>query len=484
LNLDLVIPEFVVLASSITVILFSLFNDDKRWLYIISLVGLAVAAGFAISYWGGGNQSVFDDLLVIDHFSLFFKLLFIATAALVILASVAYISKFSDFKGEYLALVLISTLGMMLLASATELISLFVSLELTSLPLYALACFLKDQKSTESALKYFLIGAISSTIFLYGMIYIFGFTGSTRLSDIAAAIGNQVGTDSTGASGLLLGIVLIITGSGFKIAAFPFQMWVPDVYEGAPTPVTAYVSVASKAAGFALILRIFYVAFSLPGWLSNNWAMAFACLAVIGMTAGNLWAIPQSNIKRMLGYSSIAQAGYIMLGLATMGLAGTTNILGQSGMLFFLGGYAATNLGAFFAIIAISEKVGSDNINDFAGMGRKSPLLALALSFCLISLIGIPPTVGFMAKFYLFGAAVQQGLLWLVIVAVVNSVISAYYYLRVVKVMWLDETKLEVVGRSSMPLAIATAISCLLVLLLGVVPKFLMKLAEMAANIF
>ncbi len=212
MNLNLIIPELVVLACAITVILFNLFSNNKRWLYIISLVGLAAAAGFAISYWSGGSQSAFNHILAIDHFSLFFKLLFIGTAALVILASVSYVSRFSDFKGEYLALVLISTLGMMLMASATELISLFVSLELTSLPLYALACFLKDKKSTESALKYFLIGAISSTIFLYGMIYVFGFTGSTRLGDIAAGISNHVGTDSTGSSGLLLGIVLIITG--------------------------------------------------------------------------------------------------------------------------------------------------------------------------------------------------------------------------------------------------------------------------------
>jgi NADH-quinone oxidoreductase subunit N len=483
-NLELIIPELSVLACAIIVILCNLFTSNTKLLSIISLIGIAVAGGFTISYWGGDDRVIFSNMLAIDTFALFFKLLFLSIAALVILASINYTAKFIQFKGEYIALVLISTLGMMLLASAAELISLFVALELTSLPLYALACFLKNQKSTESALKYFLIGAISSAIFLYGMIYIYGFTGTTQLNEIAAAIGNSVAGDSAGSPGLLLGIVLIIAGSGFKIAAFPFHMWVPDVYEGAPTPVTAYLSVASKSVGFAVILRVFYSAFSLPAWLSNDWGMAFAILAVIGMTAGNIWAIPQVNIKRMLGYSSIAQAGYLMLGLATMGMASISSMAGQSGLLFFLAGYTATNLGAFFAVIAISEKTGSDNIEDYAGMGKTSPLLALALSFCLMSLIGIPPTVGFMAKFYLFSAAVQQGLLWLVIVAVINSVISAYYYLRVVKVMWLNEPKLEVTTPASTPLSVATAISCLLVLSLGIAPRFMMRLAELAARMF
>lgn len=484
MHFELVIPELVVLACALIVILFNLFSSNKRLLNVISLVGLAVAGGFTISYWGQGSQLIFNNMLAIDHFALFFKFLLLGIAAMVILASVNYASKFNQFRGEYLTLVLISTLGMMLMASATELIFIFVSLELTGLSLYTLVCFLNNQKSTESALKYFLLGAISSAIFLYGLIFIFGFAGTTQLGAIAAVVQNKVAADSTGNVGLLLGIVLIITGLGFKITAFPFQMWAPDVYEGAPTPVTAYLSVASKSAGFAIILRIFYSAFSLPEWLSNEWGMAFAILAVIGMTVGNIWAIPQINIKRMLAYSSIAQAGYLMLGLATMGLAGKADIQGQSGLIFFLAGYTATNLGAFFAVIAISEKTGSDNIEDYAGMGRKSTLLALALSLCLISLIGIPPTVGFMAKFYLFSAAVQQNLLVPVIIAVINSVISAYYYLRVVKVMWLNEVKLEMTATTSTPLTIATIISCLVVLFLGVTPNFMMRLAEIAAKMF
>jgi NADH-quinone oxidoreductase subunit N len=271
-------------------------------------------------------------------------------------------------------------------------------------------------------------------------------------------------------------------GFGFKIAAFPFQMWVPDVYEGAPTPITAYLSVASKAAGFAIILRVFYSAFNVPAWLSQDWAIMFAVLAAIGMTVGNIVAIPQTNIKRMLGYSSIAQAGYLMLGIATMGLSTGNDLLGQSSVIFFLAGYAVTNMGAFIAIIAISNKVGSDLIEDYAGVGKRSPLLALALTLCLISLTGIPPTAGFMAKFYIFSAAVQQNLLWLVIIAVLNSVISAYYYLRVVKVMWLDEPKFEGRVPSSGALRLALFLACFGVLLLGVIPNYVMKLAGWAAQ--
>jgi NADH-quinone oxidoreductase subunit N len=241
--------------------------------------------------------------------------------------------------------------------------------------------------------------------------------------------------------------------------------------------------VASKATGFAIILRIFYSAFNLPAWLSNDWGMIFAILAAIGMTVGNIVAIPQLNIKRMLGYSGIAQAGYLMLGIAAMGLATSNGVMGQSSLIFFLTGYAATNMGAFIAIIAISNKVGSDLIEDYAGIGKRSPLLALALTLCLISLTGIPPTAGFMAKFYIFSAAVQQNLLWLVIIAVLNSVISAYYYLRVVKVMWFNEPKFEGRVSSSGALRLALLLACLGVVLLGVIPGYLMKLTEMAAKI-
>jgi NADH-quinone oxidoreductase subunit N len=482
LDLVLIAPEIVLLVSAIVVILLDLFLQRKSLLAIISLVGLAISFGFAVALWGDNPQTTFNNMLTVDKFALFFKFLFLVISALVILASTDYVSKFARFQGEYYALVLLSTLGMMLLTAATELITIFVALELISIPLYAMVGFLKDSKSTEASLKYMLLGAIASAILLYGMAFVFGFTGKTQLGDIAQAIGTLSLTGGSASFGLLLGLILMIVGFGFKIAAFPFQMWVPDVYEGAPTPITAYLSVASKAAGFAIILRVFYSAFNFPAWLSQDWAIMFAVLAAIGMTVGNIVAIPQTNIKRMLGYSSIAQAGYLMLGIATMGLATGDDLLGQSSVIFFLAGYAVTNMGAFIAIIAISNKVGSDLIEDYAGVIKSSPLLALALTLCLISLTGIPLTAGFMGKFYIFSAAVQQDLLWLVIIAVLNSVVSAYYYLRVVKVMWLDEPKFEGKVPSSISLQVALAITCFGVLFIGIVPNFVMKLAEWAAQ--
>jgi len=484
LNLGLLAPELTLAATAIIVILLDLVSQRKVWLVAVSIAGVVAAAGFTIAMWGGSSQAIFNNMLVVDNFALFFKLLFLAIAALVILASVDYVSKFARFQGEYYALVLLSALGMMLMAATAELISIYIALELTSISLYVLVGFLKDPKSSEASLKYLLLGAVASAVLLFGMALVFGFTGKTQLGEIAQAIQALSLTGVLASPGLILGIVLMIAGFGFKIAAIPFHMWVPDVYEGAPTPITAYLSVGSKAAGFAIILRVFYSAFGLPLWLSLDWGMIFAVLAAIGMTLGNVVALPQTNIKRMLGYSSIAQAGYLMVGLATMGFSPAADILGRSGLLFFLVSYALTNLGAFIAIIAISNKLGSDLIDDYSGMGRRAPLLALGLTLCLISLIGMPPAAGFMAKFYIFSGAVQHGLLWLVIIAVINSVISAYYYLRVVKVMWLGEPASEEKVPSSGALRVALSISCLGVLLLGVVPGYVMKLAEAAARMF
>ena len=484
MNLELFAPELTLVATAIVVILLDLVSQRKVWLVAVSIAGIVAAAGFTIAMWGGGSQAIFNNMLAVDNFALFFKLLFLAIAALVILASVDYVSKFARFQGEYYALVLLSALGMMLMAATAELISIYIALELTSISLYVLVGFLKDPKSTEASLKYLLLGAVASAVLLFGMALVFGFTGKTQLGEIAQAIQALSLTGVLDSPGLILGIVLMIAGFGFKIAAIPFHMWVPDVYEGAPTPITAYLSVGSKAAGFAIILRVFYSAFGLPQWLSLDWGMIFAVLAAIGMTLGNVAALPQTNIKRMLGYSSIAQAGYLMVGLATMGFSPAADILGRSGLLFFLASYALTNLGAFIAIIAISNKLGSDQIGDYSGMGRRAPLLALGLTLCLISLIGMPPAAGFMAKFYIFSGAVQHGLLWLVIIAVINSVISAYYYLRVVKVMWTGQPVSGEKVPSSGTLRIALAISCLGVLFLGIIPGYVMKLAELAARMF
>ncbi|MCL0094591.1 NADH-quinone oxidoreductase subunit N [Dehalococcoidales bacterium] len=484
MDLKLFMPELSLVAFAIAVILLDLFIQRKGLLVVVSLAGLVVSAAFTILMWGGSSQAIFNNMLAVDNFALFFKLLFLGIAALVILASVDYVSKFARFQGEYYALVLLSTLGMMLMAASAELITLFIAIELTSISLYILVGFLKDAKSTEASLKYLLLGAVASAVMLFGMALVFGFTGKTQLGEIAQVIQAMPLETLLASPALILGIVLLVAGFGFKIAAIPFHMWVPDVYEGAPTPITAYLSVASKAVGFAIILRVFYTAFGLPQWLSLEWGLIFAVLAAISMTLGNIIAIPQANIKRMLGYSSIAQTGYLMVGLATVGFSPVADILGRSSLLFFLAAYALTNMGAFIAIIAISNKLGSDLIDDYSGMGKRAPLVALGLTLCLISLIGIPPTAGFMAKFYIFSGAVHHGLLWLVIIAVINSVISAYYYLRVVKVMWLGEPVSEEAVPSSGALRVALAISCLGVLLLGIIPGYVMKLAEVAAKMF
>jgi NADH-quinone oxidoreductase subunit N len=484
LNLELFIPELSLAAFAVIVILLDLFVPRKGALAIVSLLGIAVSAGFTLAMWGGTDQTIFNNRLAVDSFALFFKLLFLGIAALVILVSQDYASRLSRFQGEYYALVLLSALGMMLMAAVTELISIYIALELTSISLYALVGFLKDPKSSEASMKYLLLGAIASAVMLYGMALVFGFTGKTQLGEVATVIQAMSLPGVLTSPALIAGIVLLIAGFGFKIAAVPFHMWVPDVYEGAPTPITAYLSVGSKAAGFALILRVFYLTFILPGWLSLDWGMVFAILAAIGMTLGNILAIPQTNIKRMLGYSSIAQAGYLMVGLATMGMSPVADVVGRSGILFFLASYAVTNLGAFIAIIAISNKIDSDLIQDFSGMGKRAPVLAAALTFCLFSLIGMPPAAGFMAKFYLFSGAVQHGLLWLVIVAVINSVISAYYYLRVAKVMWFGEPASEEKVPSSGALRFALGLSCLGVVVLGIIPAFMMNLAEAAARMF
>ncbi|MFC1939101.1 NADH-quinone oxidoreductase subunit N [Chloroflexota bacterium] len=484
MNLELFIPELILAAFAIAVILLDLFIQRKGVLAVVSLAGLVISAGFTIAMWGGSPQAIFNNMLAVDGFALFFKLLFLVIAALVILATTDYASKLARFQGEYYALVLLSALGMMLMAATTELISIYIALELTSISLYALVGFLKDSKSTEASLKYLLLGALASAVLLYGMALVFGVTGKTQLGEIAQIVQAMSPQNIFASPALMLGIVLLVAGFGFKIAAVPFHMWVPDVYEGAPTPITAYLSVGSKAAGFAVILRVFYSAFGLPEWLSLNWGLIFAVLAAIGMTLGNVVALPQTNIKRMLGYSSIAQAGYLMVGLAAMGFSPAADVLGRSGVLFFLAGYTMANLGAFTAIIAISNKLDSDLIQDYSGMIKRAPLMASALTLWLISLIGMPPAAGFMAKFYIFSGAVQHGLLWLVIIAVLNSVISVYYYLRVVKVMWFGEPASEEKVPSSGALRLALSLSCLGVLLLGIIPNYIMKLAEMAARMF
>jgi NADH-quinone oxidoreductase subunit N len=482
-------PELSLAALGVVVILLDLVLGRKGILAAVSVAGLAVPLAFSIALWGDlsgepdGQMVGIFNTLVVDKFSLFFKFLVMGILALVIMSSVEYVSRIRQFQGEYYGLMVFSAGGMMLLAATTDLISIYIALELTSLPLAALAAFMRDSRSTEAGVKFLLLSAMSSAVLLYGMALTYGFTGTTQLSEIFQRLGASFDASVPfGGYAPLLGVVLIVAGFGFKIASVPFQMWVPDVYEGAPTPITAYLSVASKAAGFAVILRVFYLAF---GELSLDWSALFAVLSAASMTVGNLVAIAQRNIKRMLAYSTIAHAGFIMVGVAAIAArtpAGETAI-GPSGVLFYLGAYAVTNLAAFFAIIAISSRTGSDMISSFAGMGRRAPFLALVLAFSMISLLGIPPTAGFMGKLYIFSAAMKSDLAWLVVVGVVNSAVSAYYYLRVVRVMYMAPPETE----EPVPVAYAPQaalyITGLGILVLGIFPGPLITAAEKAVAV-
>ena len=485
-DLRLLSPEVAMAGVGLMVILLDLIVKRKGLLNIATGLGLLIPLGLSIWLWiDVDNESekqmvgIFDTL-VVDQFALFFKFLVLGVVGLIVLASVDYVSKLERYQGEYYGLILFSATGMMLLAGAGELISIYISLELTTLPLAALAAFLMNARSSEAGMKFFILSAISSALLLYGMTLVFGFTGSTYLPEIATRVGELSGGTFADDFALILGIALIVAGFGFKISAVPFQMWVPDVYEGAPTPITAYLSVASKAAGFAILLRIFYVGFSA---FELDWGLLFAVLATASMTVGNLVAMTQSNIKRLLGYSTIAHAGYLLVGMAAIGsYAVDEKTIGPTSILFYLGAYAATNLAAFFAIIAIANKVGSEQIEDFAGMARRAPFLALALGLALVALVGVPPTGIFIAKLYVFSAAVKADLLWLAIVGVLNSVVSAYYYLRVVRVMYLDPAPSEEKVPSSPVFRIALGVSVLGILVVGVVPGPLLRLAEIAVG--
>ena len=483
-HIQFIAPEISLLCFALLIVLVDLFVTQKRVLPVLSVVGAIVAATFVVIMWATPPIGLFDKMISIDPFGLFFKLLILAATVLVVLASHNYVLKFNKFQGEYYALLMLSAVGLMLLVSAINLITIYVALELSSISLYALVSFLKDKKSSEAGLKYLVLGGVASAILLYGMAFIFGLTGNTCLTCIAEYVRGMPFKDLQEVPALMIGLVLIIAGFGFKIASVPFQMWVPDVYEGAPTTITAYLSVASKAAGFGVIARVLMTVFGLPVWLHNDWAMIIAVLAAITMTVGNLVAIVQTNIKRLFGYSSIAQAGYMMVGLAAMGLTMGTKENVTGGLIFFLLSYTLTNLGAFIAIIAISNKINSDEIEDYNGMIKRSPLLALGLTICLISLAGLPPTAGLIAKIYIFSGAVNMGLAWLVVIAVINSVISAYYYFKIAKAMWLGTPVTEEKVGASWPEWLALAACVVGVLALGVVPGLFMNLTTAAVRIF
>jgi NADH-quinone oxidoreductase subunit N len=489
-DIYLLSPELSLAAVAILVLFVDFVLKDRRALPAIVLAGLGVTIALTIVLWvdldtGASSMTGVFGTLVVDKFSLFFKFLLTGIMAIVVLMSTGYIRRFDSLRAEYFALILFSLAGMMLLASTLELVTIYIALELTALPLAALIALAGSSRSSEAGIKFLILSAISSALLLYGMVWTYGFTGSTDLGEIARGIlGSTDATQPFGGYAILLGVVFIIAGFGFKISTVPFHMWVPDVYEGAPTPITAFLSVASKAAGFAVILRVFYIAFPETS-VSMEWSAIFAVLAIMSMTLGNFVAVAQKNMKRLLAYSTIAHAGYIMVGLAA--IAGrdpaSGGADGPTGVLFYLVGYAATNLAAFAAVIAISNRVGSDKITDFAGMGRRSPWLAGALAFALISLTGVPPTVGFMVKLNIFSAAASSGLSWLVLAGTLSSVVSAYYYMRVVKVMYLSDPVEERPTATDRPLQLALGLTTAALLFFGIYPTPLIRMATTAAEV-
>jgi NADH-quinone oxidoreductase subunit N len=397
-------------------------------LILLALVPLFSQPDGAL-YWGG---MVRHDLL-----AQIFKVMITAAGAITCLIAVG--TRDLGDRGEFYLIIIVSTLGACLVAAAADLIMVYIALETISIPLYILATFKRDDlRSSESGMKYFLFGSFASAIMLYGFSLLYGFTGATRLDLIAAQLPIVF---EQSAVPLLSAMVMVVVGFGFKISAAPFHFWTPDVYEGAPTPVTAFVSVASKAASMALLVRFFVVVFPVDAIvggveLQTYWVPLMAVLATITMTLGNVVALSQRNIKRLLAYSSVAQAGYTLIGVAA--LQNQTDVaVAAVGYYMFM--YTFTNLLAFSVVIIYSEAVGSEMIADFAGLSRRNPWLAFTMTIAFLSLAGLPPTAGFIGKFFLFNAAVRSGLTWLAIVGVVNSLIAVYYYLVVVKVIYFDE---------------------------------------------
>ena len=460
-NFLLLIPEIMVVGVAFVVLGLDLFLPERRkWvLPFVAVAGLVAALVVSLAYLWGVNDTLYDGVVRIDGYALFFKVFFVALGGVVILASVDFVRRNLDHPGEYYGILLFTVAAMMLMATSGELLTAYISLELLSFGLYALVAWDRyNAKSNEGATKYILLGAFSSALLLYGMSQIYGLLGTTRFDEIAVALSSADALSP----GLILGIALIIAGLGFKVAAVPFHMWAPDAYEGAPIPITAHLAVGSKAAAFALMLRLFGEAF-LP--IAAQWQTLLIALAVITMLLGNLIALAQRNLKRLLAYSSVGQVGYLLMGIAAlasmdlgdmgMGIGGIGSAggaagasvelarLASNGVMLHLVGYAVTNMAAFLCLAAVYNITGREDIAGMAGVARRAPLVGMVFAASLFSLAGLPVFVGFTSKFYLFNAAAAQGLLWVAGVAIFASLISLYYYLMVVRQLYIEPAPSE-----------------------------------------
>lgn len=480
-NVLAILPEIIVTVLAVTVVLLDVIwpKSRRRELGLISAVGLAVTAVITlfITPPEPNNQMLLGGMLRYDALTQGFVIITLIGAAITCL--IAMDSPGIGNKGEFYAVILVATLGACLMSGAADLIMAFLAIETLSISLYVLAGLLRDNpRSSEAGMKYFLFGAFTSTIMLYGMSLLYGFTGQTNLyaiGEILRTLPFRSDVTSTTINAnlalpILLSMILIVVGFGFKVSAVPFHFWTPDVYEGAPTPVTAYISVASKAASFALLSRFFIIVFQ-GDPTTRYWVQLIAVMALVTMTFGNMLALVQRNIKRLIAYSSIAQAGYALIGVAAIaaqpgGGAGD----GVAAVGFYMAMYVLTNLAVFGVIILFANATGSETIADFAGLSRRNIWLALAMTLALLSLGGIPPAAGFIGKFFLFRAAVNANLTWLAVAGVLNSIIALYYYLVIIKVMFVDRSEDENKPIPiSQPYVWALGISCLLVVLMGTI---------------
>lgn len=469
-----ILPELLLSVFGILVMVLDPLVDEEKSQKLLGLIALVgtVAGLLATWYMAQSPGLAFSNMVKVDSFSVFFHFLVIAIAAVVILSSFEYMAVQRIRAGEYYALILFGVVGMALMSSAVELVLIFIALEISSISTYILTGFRRNEaSSSESSLKYFLLGSFATAFFLYGVAMMFGATGSTNIDVISRTL--QTGTVQVL---VYVAMSLMFVGLGFKVAAAPFHIWTPDVYEGAPAPIVGFMSTAPKAAAFAVLLRVVFT-INAPGRFWLIWVAA-----ALSMTLGNVGALVQTNVKRLLAYSSIAHAGYLLVAFAMT--TPDNSISGISAAMFYTAAYAAMNVGAF-AVVSHFASAGERyvTLEDYEGLGRTSPLLAATLTIFLLSLIGIPMTGGFFAKFYVFSAAVKANLIWLTIIGVINSAIGAYYYLRVIVMMYMREARKEVpVATVPFGLGLALAISVIATLYLGILPNRVLQFAQQSAQ--
>ena len=484
-NLHFMIPEALLASLAIVVLAIDLFlpQQHKSLLAWVSVIGLAGLFILSLLLLWDKNVPLYGELLRADSYSLLFKAVFLVLGAVVILGSMDYVKKHLRSPGEFYAIVLFAVLAMSIMASAVELLTAYIALELMSFSFYILVAYGRNNpKSNEAGVKYILIGAFSSAILLYGISLLYGAVGVTRYSEIESAIAQALTNTGSITPTLWIGMALILVGLGFKIAAVPFHMWAPDTYEGAPLPVTAFLSVGSKVAAFSLILRLFGQAF-LPS--IDQWQILVIILASVTMTLGNVIAISQHNFKRLLAYSSVGHVGFMLIGIASL------SSIAVEALILYMIGYAVTTMAVFIALIGFFNLTGKEDISDLRGLADKQPFLAASIAIGLFSLSGLPFFAGFTIKFYLFTAAATQGLLWLSGLAIFNSLISLYYYLNVVKQMYIEPAATEPQNetttdpeesRSSIVLTVVLSLLVIGVILIGVYPSPLLDAIKSATD--